>query len=83
MEGTLDIKRDHGPLLKQCRDLLSPGGTLVFSVNMKGFKLDGGIWGGGELIDMTEQLRDEDFKERRIPACYLFKSTPRTGHRGL
>jgi 23S rRNA G2069 N7-methylase RlmK/C1962 C5-methylase RlmI len=83
MEGTLDIKRDHGPLLKQCLDLLSPGGMLIFSVNMKGFKLDGGIWDGGELIDMTEQLRDEDFKERRIPVCYLFKSTPRTGCPGL
>jgi 23S rRNA G2069 N7-methylase RlmK/C1962 C5-methylase RlmI len=83
MEGTLDIKRDHGPLLKQCLDLLSPGGTLVFSVNMKGFKLDGGIRDGGELIDMTERLRDEDFRERRIPVCYLFKSAPETVHPGL
>jgi 23S rRNA G2069 N7-methylase RlmK/C1962 C5-methylase RlmI len=74
MAGTLDIRRDHGPFLKQCLDLLNPGGALLFSVNMKGFKLDTEWLHGRELIDMTEKLRDEDFKDRRIPSCYLFKS---------
>jgi 23S rRNA G2069 N7-methylase RlmK/C1962 C5-methylase RlmI len=74
MRGTLDIQRDHGPLLEQCLGLLNPGGALVFSANMRGFKLDGGIPQGRPPLDLTENLRDEDFKGRRIPACYLFTS---------
>jgi 23S rRNA G2069 N7-methylase RlmK/C1962 C5-methylase RlmI len=74
MEGTLDIRRDQGPLLEQCLARLSPGGTLIFSVNMRGFKLDPGIPRGGAPVDLTERLRDEDFRGRKIPACYLFKS---------
>jgi 23S rRNA G2069 N7-methylase RlmK/C1962 C5-methylase RlmI len=73
MEGTLDIKRDQGPLLEQCLGLLDPGGTLVFSVNARGFKLEGET-GNYAPADLTEKLRDEDFRGRRIPACYLFKS---------
>ncbi|MDR2176970.1 MAG: class I SAM-dependent methyltransferase [Treponema sp.] len=73
MEGTLDIQRDHGPLLEQCLGLLNPGGTLIFSVNMKGFKLNREIPRDYCPLDLTEKLRDEDFKGRRIPACYLFK----------
>jgi 23S rRNA G2069 N7-methylase RlmK/C1962 C5-methylase RlmI len=76
MAGTLDIKRDQGPLLKRCLDLLSPGGMLVFSVNTRGFKLEGEFPAGGEPLDLTEKLRDEDFKERRIPVCYLFTAAP-------
>jgi 23S rRNA G2069 N7-methylase RlmK/C1962 C5-methylase RlmI len=72
MEGTLDIKRDHGTLLDQCLTLLNPGGTLIFSVNRRGFKLDRGIRGAAS-DDITEKLRDEDFRGRRIPACYLLK----------
>jgi 23S rRNA G2069 N7-methylase RlmK/C1962 C5-methylase RlmI len=67
MEGTLDIKRDHGPLLRGCLDILKPGGILIFSVNAKGFTPDRGI----RITDMTEKLRDEDFKGHRIPRCYL------------
>jgi 23S rRNA G2069 N7-methylase RlmK/C1962 C5-methylase RlmI len=72
MEGTLDIRRDQGALLDRCLALLKPGGTLVFSVNKRGFKLEGEFDGPAPL-DIGEQLRDEDFRGRRIPACYLFK----------
>jgi 23S rRNA G2069 N7-methylase RlmK/C1962 C5-methylase RlmI len=70
MEGTLDIKRDQVPLLERCLSLLMPGGSLIFSVNMRGFKLDRGITPAPR--DLTEQLRDEDFRGRKTPACYLF-----------
>jgi 23S rRNA G2069 N7-methylase RlmK/C1962 C5-methylase RlmI len=97
MEGVLDIKRDHGTLLEQCLALLNPGGSLVFSVNMRGFKLEsfklesfklesfklesfklksfkpsGGMPQGRAPLDLTEKLRDEDFKGRKIPACYVY-----------
>jgi 23S rRNA G2069 N7-methylase RlmK/C1962 C5-methylase RlmI len=74
MEGTLDIKRDHGSLLEQCLGLLNTGGNLIFSVNMRNFKLNGGMPQGPSPLDLTEKLRDEDFKGRKIPACYLYGS---------
>ncbi|SIN72854.1 23S rRNA m(2)G-2445 methyltransferase [Sulfurivirga caldicuralii] len=40
MEGTLDIQRDHVRLIEQARALLKPSGTLIFSTNLRGFKLD-------------------------------------------
>ena len=40
MEGTLDIQRDHVALINQTMKLLNPGGTLVFSNNLRKFKLD-------------------------------------------
>jgi 23S rRNA G2069 N7-methylase RlmK/C1962 C5-methylase RlmI len=74
MDGALDIKRDHGTLLERCLGLLKPGGNLIFSVNMRGFKLNTGIPRGPVPLDLTEKLRDEDFQKRRIPACYLYGS---------
>jgi 23S rRNA G2069 N7-methylase RlmK/C1962 C5-methylase RlmI len=69
MHGTIDLRRDHGELVKSCLPLLSPGGILYFSANTKGFKLN--VQGGGAVIeDITEKMRDEDFRGRRIPACY-------------
>lgn len=70
MEGTLDIKRDHGALLDRCLGLLSPGGSLIFSVNMRGFKLSAEV--SRRPLVLTEKLRDEDFTKRSVPACYLY-----------
>jgi 23S rRNA G2069 N7-methylase RlmK/C1962 C5-methylase RlmI len=72
MDRPLDIRRDHRELIEGCLALLSPGGRLWLSVNARGFKLAQGDFPGFELIDMTEKLRDEDFRNRRIPACYVF-----------
>jgi 23S rRNA G2069 N7-methylase RlmK/C1962 C5-methylase RlmI len=73
MERTLDVGRDHRELIEGCLSLLAPGGMLWFSVNARGFKLEGRDFPGLELMDMTEKLRDEDFRNRRIPVCYTFK----------
>lgn len=81
MKGSFDLKRDHGGLLDSCLRLLAPGGTLYFSANVKGFKLDragfsAGQRGGLEILkieDITEKLRDEDFKGKRIPAAWRFR----------
>jgi len=40
MEGTLDIQRDHVTLIQQAMKLLNAGGILVFSNNLRKFKLD-------------------------------------------
>jgi 23S rRNA G2069 N7-methylase RlmK/C1962 C5-methylase RlmI len=75
MRKDLDINRDQGALIQRCMDVLAPGGDLIFSVNMRGFKLDSREFRALRITDMTEQLRDEDFRDRRIPACYRFQNT--------
>jgi len=40
MRGVLDIQRDHAKLIRQCMTLLAPGGSLVFSNNLRSFKMD-------------------------------------------
>jgi 23S rRNA G2069 N7-methylase RlmK/C1962 C5-methylase RlmI len=76
MRGTLDIRRDHRELIGQCLALLAPGGKLWVSVNARGFKLAEGDLPGltsFKFIDVTEKLRDEDFRNHRIPVCYVFE----------
>ncbi|MGH8445870.1 MAG: bifunctional 23S rRNA (guanine(2069)-N(7))-methyltransferase RlmK/23S rRNA (guanine(2445)-N(2))-methyltransferase RlmL, partial [Solimonas sp.] len=62
MEGTLDIQRDHGPLIRETMALLAPGGTLYFSTNRRGFKLDALLTDQFDARDITAQTLDEDFK---------------------
>ena len=40
MSGTLDVQRDHVALIEKTARLLEPGGLLVFSNNLRPFKLD-------------------------------------------
>ncbi|MDP9140266.1 MAG: bifunctional 23S rRNA (guanine(2069)-N(7))-methyltransferase RlmK/23S rRNA (guanine(2445)-N(2))-methyltransferase RlmL [Pseudomonadota bacterium] len=67
MEGTLDIQRDHGELVRHCMALLAPGGTLYFSTNRRGFKLDAELADVAAIEDITLQTLGEDFKRPPPP----------------
>jgi 23S rRNA (guanine2445-N2)-methyltransferase / 23S rRNA (guanine2069-N7)-methyltransferase len=75
MEGTLDIQRDHAELLRHCLGLLAANGTLYFSTNRRGFKLDPGLAELAQIEDITAQTLDEDFK-RPPPAhrCWALRA---------
>jgi 23S rRNA G2069 N7-methylase RlmK/C1962 C5-methylase RlmI len=78
MSEDFDLKRDHVKLLAWCLHLLAPGAALYLSANVKGFKLDSETLLGDKALtieDISEKLRDEDFLDRRIPACYVFQKT--------
>ncbi|QHS11063.1 bifunctional 23S rRNA (guanine(2069)-N(7))-methyltransferase RlmK/23S rRNA (guanine(2445)-N(2))-methyltransferase RlmL [Sinimarinibacterium sp. NLF-5-8] len=62
MDGTLDIQRDHVELIEHCLRLLAPGGTLYFSNNRRGFRLDPAIAARAQVEDITLKTLDEDFK---------------------
>ncbi len=62
MDGTLDIQRDHAALIHDALQLLAPGGTLYFSTNRRGFKLDTSLAETAAVDDITAQTLDEDFK---------------------
>jgi 23S rRNA (guanine2445-N2)-methyltransferase / 23S rRNA (guanine2069-N7)-methyltransferase len=74
MEGVLDIQRDHVTLLNQTLKLLAPSGSLYFSTNRRGFKLDTASLGHATVKDITAQTLDEDFR-RPPPAhkCWLIR----------
>lgn len=72
MEGVLDIQRDHVAMIKRCMDLLLPGGTLIFSNNLRSFKLDESSLAHYRLDDITDKTFDPDFqRNKRIHNCWL------------
>ena len=62
MQDVLDVQRDHVQLIKGAMSLLRPGGVLVFSNNYRRFKLDYDALAAFEVVDITGQTIDPDFK---------------------
>jgi len=70
MTGALDLRRDFMDLIEKSLSLLGPGGTLFFSTNAKGVKIDSGDFPNLNVKNISEDLADEDFRGKRIPCCY-------------
>ncbi|MDG6779074.1 bifunctional 23S rRNA (guanine(2069)-N(7))-methyltransferase RlmK/23S rRNA (guanine(2445)-N(2))-methyltransferase RlmL [Thiomicrorhabdus sp. zzn3] len=66
MEGTLDIQRDHVDLISKTLLLLKPGGELIFSNNLRKFKLDKTAleqaFPGIRITDITQKTMPKDFE---------------------
>jgi len=62
MEGVLDIQRDHPELIRQCMALLKPGGVLLFSNNLRSFKMDGDISAEFAVENLSARMLDKDFQ---------------------
>ena len=74
MHGTLDIQRDHVQLIHDTANLLAPDGDLVFSCNLRRFKLDTEALAGFEIVDLTAKTIPEDFaRNPRIHQCYALR----------
>jgi 23S rRNA G2069 N7-methylase RlmK/C1962 C5-methylase RlmI len=70
MRGTIDLRRDHLELIRKSLCLLTLGGSLWFSSNVKGVRIDAGDFPGIGVKDMGKELVDEDFRGKRMPVCY-------------
>lgn len=64
MQGVLDIQRDHAALIEDALRCTADGGTLLFSTNHQGFKLDADALAHLSVEDLSAQLLPEDFKRR-------------------
>jgi 23S rRNA (guanine2445-N2)-methyltransferase / 23S rRNA (guanine2069-N7)-methyltransferase len=74
MEGLLDIQRDHVELILQCIELLAPDGTLYFSSNLRGIKLDEKALSHLEVVDLTHQTVPMDFQQRKhVHRCWQIR----------
>jgi 23S rRNA (guanine2445-N2)-methyltransferase / 23S rRNA (guanine2069-N7)-methyltransferase len=74
MEGTLDIQRDHAELIRDSMRLLAPGGTLMFSTNLRRFRLDPSLAETFDVEDRTAWSIPKDFqRNQRIHQCWFLR----------
>lgn len=72
MEDILDVQRDHVGMIQQCMRALAEDGTLIFSNNLRTFKLDKDALAAYTIKDISAQTIDEDFKRNpKIHQCWL------------
>lgn len=71
MKGVLDIQRDHGKLIRNAMRVLAPGGALIFSNNLRTFKMDEDILEQFEVMDISKESVPMDFsRNMKIHQCY-------------
>jgi 23S rRNA (guanine2445-N2)-methyltransferase / 23S rRNA (guanine2069-N7)-methyltransferase len=74
MNTTWDVQRDHLKLLEDARKCLKPGGQIVFSNNLRSFKLDepGLSTLGFKSQNITQQSIPKDFQRNpKIHHCWI------------
>jgi len=71
MEGTFDVQRDHVSLIKKTVSLLEPDGVLIFSNNLRRFKMDIESLPGLNIKDISRLTLPMDFERNpRIHNCW-------------
>lgn len=76
MENTWDVQRDHVELLTDARKCLADNGTIIFSNNLRSFKLDKSLAENLNLKveNISAATIPEDFKRNaKIHHCFLLK----------
>lgn len=74
MQGVLDIQRDHVVMIKSAMAILAQGGTLIFSNNLKSFKLDDEALADFEIENYHRQSLGKDFERNpKIHHCWLIR----------
>ncbi|PKH24254.1 bifunctional 23S rRNA (guanine(2069)-N(7))-methyltransferase RlmK/23S rRNA (guanine(2445)-N(2))-methyltransferase RlmL [Enterobacterales bacterium CwR94] len=74
MEASFDVQRDHLQLMRDLKRLLRKGGTIMFSNNKRGFKMDddGLAALGLQKQEITAKTLSPDFsRNRQIHNCWL------------
>ncbi|MBD8166277.1 bifunctional 23S rRNA (guanine(2069)-N(7))-methyltransferase RlmK/23S rRNA (guanine(2445)-N(2))-methyltransferase RlmL [Erwinia persicina] len=74
MEESFDVQRDHLDLMKDLKRILRQGGTVMFSNNKRGFKMDlAGLAALGlAATEITAKTQSQDFaRNRQIHNCWL------------
>jgi 23S rRNA (guanine2445-N2)-methyltransferase / 23S rRNA (guanine2069-N7)-methyltransferase len=74
MEDTLDIQRDHVTLINQTAALLERDGVLVFSTNLRKFRLERDALAAFEIEDITRKTIPPDFERNpKIHHCFRIR----------
>ncbi|MCF7989278.1 MAG: bifunctional 23S rRNA (guanine(2069)-N(7))-methyltransferase RlmK/23S rRNA (guanine(2445)-N(2))-methyltransferase RlmL [Thiohalocapsa sp.] len=71
MQGTFDVQRDHAALIRSAVDLLAPDGILIFSNNLRRFRLDDEALSDLDVADIGAQTIPRDFaRSPQIHHCW-------------
>jgi len=74
MQGTFDVQRDHVELLRKVVRLLSPNGTLIFSNNLRNFRMESEALAELEIEEVSSRTIPPDFaRTPRIHNCWLIR----------
>jgi 23S rRNA (cytosine1962-C5)-methyltransferase len=73
MDSVLDTQRDHGFLIKRCLERLDKEGTLYFSTNYRGFKLDEDLMSIANIKEISHLTVPQDFRNKKIHRCFLVR----------
>ena len=74
MEDSWDVQRDHIKLMKNLKRILRPNGTIVFSNNKRGFKMDFAKLEelGLSAVEISHKTLPLDFeRNKQIHNCWL------------
>lgn len=74
MTEVLDVQRDHPELIQNAMRVLAPGGTLIFSTNLRSFQMNRAALPEYQLEDISAQTIDRDFQRNpKIHQCWLIR----------
>ncbi|MBS3744995.1 MAG: bifunctional 23S rRNA (guanine(2069)-N(7))-methyltransferase RlmK/23S rRNA (guanine(2445)-N(2))-methyltransferase RlmL, partial [Wenzhouxiangellaceae bacterium] len=74
MDSALDIQRDHADLIDNSMRCLAPDGVLVFSTNLRRFRLDDDLVDEYRIEDRTAWSIPKDFeRNRKIHQCWFIR----------
>ena len=74
MADVLDIQRDHIRLIEDAMELLAKDGLLIFSTNLRNFKIDPTILENFDVKDVSRETLPLDFaRDPKIRQCFLIK----------
>ncbi|MFU8877079.1 MAG: bifunctional 23S rRNA (guanine(2069)-N(7))-methyltransferase RlmK/23S rRNA (guanine(2445)-N(2))-methyltransferase RlmL, partial [Wenzhouxiangellaceae bacterium] len=74
MSTTLDVQRDHEQLIYDAMRCLAPGGTLIFSTNLRSFRLASAVTENFVTEDRSRWSIPEDFeRNRNIHRCWFIR----------
>jgi 23S rRNA (guanine2445-N2)-methyltransferase / 23S rRNA (guanine2069-N7)-methyltransferase len=75
MQGTFDVQRDHVRLIRAASRLLTDDGTLIFSNNLRRFRMDQEALSELTIEDISRRTLPTDFKRNpRIHNCWRINS---------
>lgn len=71
MQAVLDVQRDHVMLIRNCMRRLEPDGVLIFSNNLRRFRMDLDALAGYAIEDISRRTLPRDFERNpRIHNCW-------------
>jgi 23S rRNA (guanine2445-N2)-methyltransferase / 23S rRNA (guanine2069-N7)-methyltransferase len=71
MKDVLDIQRDHAKMIRHAMRVLAPGGALIFSNNLRSFKMDESVLERFDVADISKETIPLDFaRNQKIHHCF-------------